>query len=63
MPNMEKLISRISRKISELKESEILTTNVDFDYAYGQVKLDEMTKIHLCIFTVTGETSLDITVS
>ena len=53
MPNMEELISRISRKISEGKEGEILATKLDFDYAYGQIKLDENTK-NLCIFTVTG---------
>ena len=44
MPNMEDLISRISRKISEGKEGEILATKVDFDYAYGQIKLGENTK-------------------
>ena len=53
MPNMEKLISRISRKISEGKEGEILATKLDFDNAYGQIKLDENTK-NLCKFTVTG---------
>ena len=44
MPNMEELISRISRKISEEKESEIWLTKLDFDYAYGQIKLDDETK-------------------
>ena len=53
MPNMEELISRISRKISEGKEGEILATKLDFDYAYDKIKLDENTK-NLCIFTVTG---------
>ena len=53
MPNMEELTSRISRKISEGKEGEILATKLDFDYAYGQIKLDENTK-NLCIFTVPG---------
>ena len=53
MPNMEELISRISRKIFEGKEGEILATKLDFDHAYGQIKLDENTK-NLCIFTVTG---------
>ena len=53
MPNMEELISRISRKISEEQEGEIWITKLDFDYAYGQIKLNENTKI-LCIFTVTG---------
>ena len=53
MPNMEELISRISRKISEEKEGEIWLTKLDFDYAYGQIKLDDETK-NLCIFTITG---------
>ena len=53
MPNMEELISRISRKISEEQEGEIWITKLDFDYAYGQIKLDDQTK-NLCIFTVTG---------
>ena len=53
MPNMKELISRISRKISEEKEGEIHITKLDFDYAYGQLRLDEQTR-NLCIFTVTG---------
>ena len=53
MPNMEELISRKSRKISEEKAGEIHITKLDFDYAYGQLRLDEQTR-NLCIFTVTG---------
>ena len=53
MPNMEELISRISRKISEGEDGEVLATKLDFDNAYGQMKLDDDTK-NLCIFTVTG---------
>ena len=53
MPNMEELISRMSRKISEGKESEIWLTKLDFDYAYGQIKLDDETQ-NLCMFTITG---------
>ena len=53
MPNMEELNSRISKKISEEKKGETLATKLEFDYAYGQIKLDENTKNH-CIFTVTG---------
>ena len=52
MPNMEKLISRISRKISEGKEGEILATKLDFHYAYGQIKLDENTKKSLYIHRI-----------
>ena len=53
LPNMEELIPRISRKVSEEQKGEIWITKLDFDYAYGQIKLNENTK-KLCIFTVTG---------
>ena len=53
MPNMEELISKISRKVSEEKEGEIHITKLDFDCAYGHLRLDEQTR-NLCIFTVTG---------
>ena len=53
MPNMEELISRILRNVSGKTDGEILATKLDFDYAYGQIKLYESTK-NLCIFTVTG---------
>ena len=53
MPNMEELISRKSRKISEVEDGEIVAMKLDFDYAYGQIKLNEETR-DLCIFTVTG---------
>ena len=39
MLNMEELISRISRKISEGGEGEVLATKLDFEYAYGQKKI------------------------
>ena len=32
MPNMEEIISRLSRKTSEGEEGEIWITNLDFDY-------------------------------
>ena len=51
-PNKEELKSRISRKISEGANGEILATKLDFDYAYGQIRLDDDTK-NLSIFTVT----------
>ena len=44
MPNKEELISRISRKKPKGTEGEILATKLDFDYAYGQIKLDETAK-------------------
>ena len=53
MPNMEEVISRTSRKISEGKEGEIWITELYFDYAYSQFKLDEKTK-NLSMFAVTG---------
>ena len=36
MPNMEELISRISRKISTGEEGDILRIKLDFEYAYRQ---------------------------
>ena len=53
MPNMEELISRISRKIADGPADEIWISKFDLDYAYGQLKLSERAK-ELCIFTVTG---------
>ena len=55
MPNMEELLSRISRKISEGTEGEILAAKLYLDYAYRQIKLDEKKTRNLCIFTVTGD--------
>ena len=54
MPNMGVLISRTSKKISEETDGEISAIKLDFDYTYGQIKVDENTK-NLCLFTVTGE--------
>ena len=41
MPNMEELISRISRKIPDGEENEIWISNFDLDYAYGQLPLSK----------------------
>ena len=43
----------MSRKKSEEKVSKIWITNLDFDYAYNQIKMDEATR-NLCIITITG---------
>ena len=56
MPNMEELYSRISSKISNKEEGGTLATKLDFDYACGQIKLDEKTR-NICIFTVQMEKS------
>ena len=62
MPNMEELISRISRKIFEEKEGEIRTTKLDFDYACGQIKLDKTRRTYA--YSLFGaENPLDTTVS
>ena len=39
MPNMEELISRISRKIADGPADEIWISKFDLDYAYGQLIL------------------------
>ena len=53
MPNMEELISRISRKIADGPADEIWTSQLDLDYAYGQLILSKEAQ-NLCIFAVTG---------
>ena len=53
MPNMEELISRISRKIADGPADEIWISKFDLDYAYGQLKLSRRA-MDLCIFAVTG---------
>ena len=52
MPNMEELISRISRKIADGEEDEIWISKFDLDYAYRQLPLSKNTR-DLCIFAVT----------
>ena len=53
MPNMEELISRISRKVADGPADEIWTSKLDLDYAYGQLILSKEAQ-NLCIFAVTG---------
>ena len=53
MPNMEELISRISRKIADGPADEIWASKLDLDYAYGQLILSREAQ-NLCIFAVTG---------
>ena len=53
MPNMEELISRISRKIADGPADEIWTSKLDLDYAYGQLSLSREAR-NLCIIAVTG---------
>ena len=53
MPNMEKLISRISRQIADGPADEIWASKLDLDYAYGQLILSREAQ-NLCISAVTG---------
>ena len=53
MPNMEELISRISRKIADGPADEIWISKFDLDYAYGQLQLSKRA-MDLCLFAVTG---------
>ena len=53
MPNMEELISRISRKIADGPTDEIWVSKFDLDYAYGQLMLSREAR-NLCTFAVTG---------
>ena len=61
LPNMEELISRISRKRSEEQEGEIWITKIDFGYAYGQIKLNENKKIYVFLL-LQAENLRDTTV-
>ena len=53
MPNMEELISRISRKIADGETDLIWISKLDLDYAYGQMQLSKHAK-DLCIIAITG---------
>ena len=53
MPNMEELISRISRKIVDGPADEIWTSKLVLDYAFGQLLLSKEAR-NLCVFAVTG---------
>ena len=53
MPNMEELISRISKKNADGPADEIWTSKLDLYYAYGQLILSEEAR-DLCIFAVPG---------
>ena len=53
MPNMEELISRISRKIADGASDQIWIFKFDLDYAYGQMQLSKHAMV-LCIFAITG---------
>ena len=53
MPNMEELISRISRKIADGPADENWISNIDSKYAYGQLQLSKQA-MDLCILAVTG---------
>ena len=63
MPNIEELISRISRKSADGPPDEIWTSKRDLDYAYSQIVLSKEA-CNLCIFgNFTGETLPVTTVS
>ena len=62
MPNMEDLISRISRKIADGPADEIWISKFDLDYAYGQLKPSRRA-MDLCMFAVTGGNFTNITSS
>ena len=52
MPNMEKLIRKISAKITK-NNGEIWMSKIDLDYAYGQAKLSPEASRH-CVFSIIG---------
>ena len=52
-PNMEELISRVSRKVAEEPADEIWISKFDLDYAYDQLQISKRA-MNLCVFEVTG---------
>ena len=54
MPNMDKLLSKISADLSKNNLNPIWILVIDLDYAYGQMKLAQETSKH-CNFAITGE--------
>ena len=53
MPNMEEILNQISVQISRDRAVQLFISNIDFDYAYGQMKLSEETS-RQCVFALTG---------
>ena len=53
MPNIEKLVSKLSRKVSDGPADEIWISKFVLDYAYGQLHLSKRA-MDLRIFAVTG---------
>ena len=53
MPNIDKLVDRISQIIAERKAGDEYFTTLDFTYAYGQVSLEQKTS-EQCNFSLVG---------
>ena len=53
MPNMEELLNQISVEITRDRTKELMMSNIDLDYAYGQMKFSKETSRH-CVFAITG---------
>ena len=54
MPNMEELLNQTSAELSKNDHDPIWISVIDFDYAYGQMKLAPETSKH-CNFAITGK--------
>ena len=53
MPNMEKLLKQISVEITCDRMVQLFISQIDLDYAYGQMKISEETS-RQCVFALTG---------
>ena len=53
MPNMEEVLNQISVEFSRDRTLQLFISNVDLDYAYGQMNLSEETR-RQCVFAITG---------
>ena len=52
-PNMEELSNQISVEITRDRTVQTLISQIDLDYAYGQMKLSEE-RSRQCVFALTG---------
>ena len=53
MPNKEELLNQFSVEITRDRTLQLFFSKIDFDYAYGQMKLSEETS-RQCVFAITG---------
>ena len=53
MPSMEELLNQFLVESKRGRTKKLIITEIDLDYAYGQMKLSKET-CRLCVFAITG---------